>query len=50
MMCQSGGLGLTATMSQWAQLRLKQWGVPVLTKKFIEIAKEQNKSNRNNSN
>jgi glycerophosphoryl diester phosphodiesterase len=30
-------------MSQCAQIPLKQWGVPVLTKKFIEIAKKQNK-------
>lgn len=43
MMCQSVGIGLKATMSQCAQIPLKQWGVPVLTKKFIEIAKKQNK-------
>ena len=43
MMCQSVGIGLKATMSQCAQIPLKQWGVPVLTRKFIEIAKKQNK-------
>jgi len=43
MMCQSVGIGLQPTKSQCAQIPLKQWGVPVLTKKFIEIAKMQNK-------
>ena len=43
MMCQSMGIGLKPTKSQCAQIPLKQWGVPVLTKKFIEIAKKQNK-------
>jgi len=43
MMCQSVGIGLKPTKSQCAQIPLKQWGVPVLTKKFIEIAKMQNK-------
>ena len=43
MMCQSVGIRLKPTKSQCAQIPLKQWGVPVLTKKFIEIAKEQNK-------
>ena len=43
MMCQSVGIRLKPTKSQCAQIPLKQWGVPVLTKKFIEIAKMQNK-------
>ena len=43
MMCQSVGIGLKPIKSQCAQIPLKQWGVPVLTKKFIEIAKMQNK-------
>jgi len=43
MMCQSIGIELQATMSQCAQIPVKQWGVPVLTKRFIETAKKQNK-------
>tara|TARA_B100000965_G_scaffold73663_1_gene58144 strand:+ start:2232 stop:2978 length:747 start_codon:yes stop_codon:yes gene_type:complete len=43
MMCQSVGIGLQATMSQCAQIPVKQWGVPVLTKRFIAVAKKQNK-------
>ena len=43
MMCQSVGIGLQATISQCAQIPVKQWGVPVLTKRFIAVAKKQNK-------
>ena len=43
MMCQSIGIELQATMSQCAQIPVKQWGVPVLTKRFIKTAKKQNK-------
>ena len=43
MMCQSVGIGLQATKSQCAQIPVKQWGVPVLTKRFIAVAKKQNK-------
>ena len=43
MMCQSIGISFKQTENHCAQIPVKQWGVPVLTKRFINIAQQQNK-------
>ena len=43
MMCKSIGIKFEGTQGDCAQIPLKQWGVPVLTKRFLETAKEENK-------
>jgi len=37
------GIPFKATQGHCAQIPMKQWGVPVLTKKFLNTAKEENK-------
>ena len=43
LMCKSMGIPFKATQGHCAQIPMKQWGVPVLTKKFLNTAKEENK-------
>jgi glycerophosphoryl diester phosphodiesterase len=43
MMCQSIGISFKQTENDCAQIPVKQWGVPVLTKRFLNIAQQQNK-------
>ena len=43
MMCKSIGINLKETPGHCAQIPTKQWGVPVLTDKFIKIARNENK-------
>lgn len=43
MMCQSIGISFKQTENHCAQIPVKQWGVPVLTKRFMNIAQQQNK-------
>ena len=37
------GIPFKTTQGHCAQIPMKQWGVPVLTKKFLNTAKEENK-------
>ena len=43
MMCKSVGLPAKNTPGHCAQVPVSQWGVPVITKKFIKTAKDLNK-------
>jgi len=43
MMCKSIGIKLKDTSGHCAQIPTKQWGIPVLTDKFIKIARNENK-------
>ena len=43
MMCKSVGLPAENTPGHCAQVPVSQWGVPVITKRFIKTAKNLNK-------
>ena len=43
MMCKSVGIESGTTKGHCAQIPIRQWGVPVLTKRFLNLAKKENK-------
>ena len=43
MMCKSVGIQSEKTKGHCAQIPIRQWGVPVLTKRFLNLAKKENK-------
>ena len=43
MMCSSIGIKFKKTQGHCAQIPRRQWGVPVLTNRFIQIARNENK-------
>ena len=43
LICKSLGISLRINTADCAQIPIKQWGVPILTKRFLRIAKKENK-------
>ena len=43
LICKSLGINLRINTADCAQIPIKQWGVPILTKRFLRIAKKENK-------
>ena len=43
LICKSLGLTLKINSADCAQIPITQWGVPILTKRFLRIAKKENK-------
>ena len=43
LICKSLGIGLKINSADCAQIPITQWGVPILTKRFLRIAKKENK-------
>jgi len=43
MICNSIGFNFEAVASDCAQIPLSQWGLPVLTRRFLDVAQKQNK-------
>ena len=43
LICKSLGINLRINTADCAQIPMKQWGVPILTKRFLRIAKKENK-------
>ena len=43
LICKSLGISLKINSADCAQIPITQWGVPILTKRFLRIAKKENK-------
>ena len=43
LICKSLGISLKINTADCAQIPIKQWGVPILTERFLRIAKKENK-------
>ena len=43
LICKSLGINLRINTADCAQIPIKQWGVPILTERFLRIAKKENK-------